>query len=66
MDNRPGQYTFWDYQRGAWQNNHGIRIDHILLSAQAADTITDLVIDKNVRDGIKPSDHVPVIGTFDL
>jgi len=66
MDNRPGQYTFWDYQRGAWQNNHGIRIDHILLSAQAADTIIDLVIDKNVRDGIKPSDHVPVIGTFDL
>ena len=27
----PGQYTFWDYQAGAWQKNHGIRIDHLLL-----------------------------------
>ena len=66
MDDRPGQYTFWDYQGGSWQNNHGIRIDHLLLSAQAADTIIKLEIDKNVRDGVKPSDHVPVIGTFDL
>ena len=66
MDGRAEQYTFWDYQRGAWQNNHGIRIDHLLLSAQAADKITELRIDKAVRDGDKPSDHVPIIGTFDL
>jgi len=66
MDGRAGQYTFWDYQRGAWQNNNGIRIDHLLLSGQAADKITALDIDKIVRDGEKPSDHVPIIGTFDL
>ena len=66
MDGRAGQYSFWDYQRGAWQNNHGIRIDHLLLSPQAADRITDFKIDKFVREGEKPSDHVPVIGTFDL
>ena len=66
MDGRDHQYTFWDYQRGAWQNNHGIRIDHLLLSPQAADRITDFQIDKFVRDGEKPSDHVPVIGVFDL
>jgi len=66
MDGRDGQYTFWDYQRGAWQNNYGIRIDHLLLSPQAADRITDFKIDKFVREGEKPSDHVPVIGTFDL
>jgi len=66
MDGRAGQYTFWDYQRGAWQNNNGIRIDHLLLSPQAADKITALRIDKIVRDGEKPSDHVPIIGTFDL
>jgi len=66
LDGREGQYTFWDYQRGAWQNNLGIRIDHLLLSPQAADKLTALRIDKNVRDGVKPSDHVPVIGTFDL
>lgn len=66
MDGREGQYTFWDYQRGAWQNNNGIRIDHLLLSAQAADRITDFQIDKFVREGEKPSDHVPVIGTFNF
>jgi exodeoxyribonuclease-3 len=66
MDGRAGQYTFWDYQAGAWQNNNGIRIDHLLLSAQAADKITALRIDKMVRDGTKPSDHVPIIGHFDL
>ncbi len=66
LDGRPEQFTFWDYQRGAWQNNLGIRIDHLLLSPQAADRLTGFRIDKNVRDGVKPSDHVPVIGTFDL
>ena len=33
------QYTFWDYQAGAWRKDHGIRIDHILLSPQAADRL---------------------------
>jgi len=54
------QYTFWDYQAGAWQKNHGIRIDHILLSPQAADRLKGSGIDKHVRDRDKPSDHVPV------
>ena len=66
MDGRAGQYTFWDYQRGAWQNNEGIRIDHLLLSPQAADNITKFEIHKTTRDGVKPSDHVPVVGTFDF
>lgn len=56
----PGQYTFWDYQAGAWERNNGIRIDHHLLSAQAADLLRDVQIDKQVRAGDKPSDHVPV------
>ncbi len=54
------QYTFWDYQAGAWQKDHGIRIDHILLSPQAADRLKGSGIDKHVRDREKPSDHVPV------
>ncbi len=66
MDGRAEQYTFWDYQRGAWQNNEGIRIDHLLLSPQAADNIVEFKIERIMRDGIKPSDHVPVIGTFDF
>ncbi|MEI4231768.1 exodeoxyribonuclease III [Roseovarius sp. D22-M7] len=56
----PGHYTFWDYQAGAWNRNDGIRIDHFLLSPQAADLMTDCHIEKEVRGREKPSDHVPV------
>ena len=56
----PGHYSFWDYQAGAWERNNGIRIDHMLLSPQAADLLRDAAIDKDVRAGEKPSDHVPV------
>lgn len=66
LDGRPGQYSFWDYQAGAWPRNHGIRIDHLLLSPQAADRIERIDIDRSARDMIKPSDHVPVTGTFDF
>jgi len=56
----PGHYTFWDYQGGAWNRNDGIRIDHMLLSPQAADLMTGCGIDSAVRGRDKPSDHVPV------
>ena len=55
-----GHYTFWDYQAGAWERNNGIRIDHLLLSPQAADLLRDVKIDKDMRAQEKPSDHVPV------
>jgi exodeoxyribonuclease III len=57
----PGLYTFWDYQAGAWQKDNGIRIDHCLLSPQAADRLAGARIDKHVRAWEKPSDHVPVL-----
>jgi len=53
-------YTFWDYQAGAWPKNNGIRIDHMLLSPQAADRLQSAAIDSHVRAWEKPSDHVPV------
>ena len=56
----PGHYSFWDYQAGAWARNNGIRIDHMLLSPQAADLLREAGIDKEIRAGEKPSDHVPV------
>ncbi len=56
----PRTYTFWDYQAGAWPKNHGIRIDHLLLSPEAAKLLQQADIDKHVRDWEKPSDHVPV------
>ena len=56
----PGQYSFWDYQAGAWNRDNGIRIDHVLLCPYAADWLRDAGIDKEVRGRDKPSDHVPV------
>jgi exodeoxyribonuclease-3 len=53
-------YTFWDYQAGAFQKNDGIRIDHLLLSPQAADRLVAVGVDKHTRGWEKPSDHVPV------
>ena len=59
-------YTFWDYQAGAYQKNDGIRIDHLLMSPQAADRLVDAGIDKHVRGWEKPSDHVPVYVDLDI
>jgi exodeoxyribonuclease-3 len=56
----PGLYSFWDYQAGAFQKDDGIRIDHVMLSPQAADRLRDAGIDRHVRGWEKPSDHVPV------
>ena len=60
-DGAPGAYTFWDYQAGAWQRNNGIRIDHALLSPQAADRLRGVSIHRDVRSWDKPSDHVPLV-----
>ena len=52
-------FTFWDYQAGAWPRDHGLRIDHLLLSPAAADRLTHAGIDRAVRSGERASDHVP-------
>jgi exodeoxyribonuclease-3 len=62
----PCHYTFWDYQAGAFQKNNGIRIDHHLLSPQAADHLVAASIDRRTRAWEKPSDHVPVIVELDI
>jgi exodeoxyribonuclease-3 len=66
VDGTPGGYTFWDYQAGAWPRNLGIRIDHLLLSPQAADKLAGVVIHRDERDKEKPSDHVPVVAELAL
>jgi exodeoxyribonuclease-3 len=66
VDGAPGGYTFWDYQAGAWPRNLGIRIDHLLLSPQAADKLAGVVIHRDERDKEKPSDHVPVVAELAL
>lgn len=62
----PGVYTFWDYQAGAWQKNNGIRIDHLLLTPEAANRLRSASVEKHVRAWEKPSDHVPVAIDLDL
>ena len=60
VDQTPGHYSFWDYQRRAFERNDGIRIDHHLLTPQAADLLTGCWIEAGVRGRDKPSDHTPV------
>ncbi len=56
----PGRYSYWDYQGGAWQKDFGLRIDHLLLSPQAADVVAACDIDRGPRGKEKASDHTPV------
>jgi exodeoxyribonuclease-3 len=55
-----GLYTWWGYMAGGWQKDHGVRIDHLLLSPQAADRLKDCGIDRTPRGWEKPSDHTPI------
>ena len=64
MVSDPHLYSYWDYQRGAWQKDNGVRIDHLLLSPEAADLLESVGIDKTPRGKEKPSDHTPVWGKF--
>lgn len=57
---QPHLYSYWDYQAGRWNRDEGLRIDHLLLSPQAADRLTASDIDKGPRSLDKPSDHTPV------
>ena len=53
-------YTFWDYMRGAWQKNNGMRIDHFLVSSSVIDDVKKININKDPRGREKPSDHTPI------
>ena len=62
----PHGYTFWDYFRNAYERDHGIRIDHIFLSPQAADRLRGCEVHRAVRGREKPSDHAPVVAELEL
>ncbi len=61
LHREPQLYTFWDYQGGGWDNDHGLRIDHFLLSPQAADRLEACEVDREPRGKAKASDHTPVV-----
>ncbi len=63
---QPGHYSYWDYQAGAYDRNHGLRIDHFLLSPAIADRMTGCTIQAEMRGREKPSDHVPVWLDLDI
>lgn len=60
----PQTYSFWDYQKGAWQKNNGIRIDHFLTAPQITDRTQNCEIDKTPRGWDRPSDHTPIVLTL--
>jgi len=60
LNPEPHTYSFWDYQGGAWSRDMGVRIDHLLLSPQAADRLVASGIDRGPRGKEKASDHTPV------
>ncbi len=61
----PGHYTWWDYRTRGFQRGQGLRIDHFLLSEPALAACTGIEVDKRARGGEKPSDHAPVVATFE-
>jgi len=60
LNHEKGRYSWWDYRGGAWNKDHGVLIDHLMLSPQAADKLQSAGIDRTPRGWEKPSDHTPV------
>ena len=64
FNKKAGCYTFWDYMKGSWQKNNGLRIDHILVTNNLINYIKSVEIKKRIRNQIKPSDHAPIECNF--
>ena len=54
------RYTYWDYFQNRFERDHGLRIDHLLLSPRAADRLAECGVDRGPRGREKASDHTPV------
>jgi len=66
FDQPAGTYSWWDYRMGAFRRNHGLRIDLILASSGLADLCTGCHVDRTPRSWERPSDHAPVVASFDI
>lgn len=65
FDQAPKTFSWWDYRRMGFRRNAGLRIDHILATDGLARGCTACWVDKEPRGWEKPSDHAPVIATFE-
>jgi len=61
-----GRYSWWGYMAGGWPKDHGVLIDHLMLSPQAADKLVTCDIDRTPRGWEKPSDHTPIWCELDV
>ena len=59
-------FSWWDYRMMGFRRNHGLRIDHILLSEPLAAACTSSTIDRDMRKLERPSDHAPVVASLTL
>jgi len=66
FEQEPENYSWWDYRAAGFRRNHGLRIDLMLVSPALAALCTACWIDKTPRRLERPSDHTPVVATFDL
>jgi exodeoxyribonuclease-3 len=66
MNGNLREFSWWDYRAGAWQRNHGLRIDHIWTSRSLAGKCSNCWIDRTPRTLEKPSDHTPVVAEFSI
>ena len=66
FDQPPNTFSWWDYRKLSFPKNKGLRIDHVLLSATLSKHCTSCTIDRAMRKGEKPSDHVPVVAELAL
>lgn len=66
FEQEPNTFSWWDYRRGSFRRNAGMRIDHILASEPMAKLCNSCLVDIEPRTWQKPSDHAPVIASFDI
>ena len=57
-------YTFWDYFQGSFEQDNGIRIDHLLASPEAADRLQKCWVNRKLREREKASDHTPIMAEY--
>lgn len=66
FDQPEKSFTWWDYRMNGFRRNLGLRIDHILVSAELASRCTKCAVDIEPRRLDRPSDHAPVVADLNV